>query len=233
MPDRRVTGHKMKSKPPRCFAPAVKICGITCAADARLAVESGADALGFNFYRKSPRNIAVSRARQIISRLPRDVTAVGIFVNASSTNVLKIARRARLAALQLHGDESPASVARLSEHFSVIKALQVGPSFSMRQLEKYSAATAFLLDGFDHRFRGGTGRIFNWKALKSGRRGKRQAPLILAGGLNKKNVRSAIRAVEPCAVDVCSGVERSPGRKDAKKMRGFFGALAAPGRKTK
>ena len=221
---------KIQSRPAQYPPVAIKICGITSLVDARLAIKNGADALGFNFSPQRPRNISVSRARRIISQLPREVASVGVFVNMSGPNVLKAARTARLAAVQLHGDESPAAVAKLAAHFPVIKAFQVSPSFRMSRLKRYPAATAFLFDGFDRRRRGGTGSTFNWEILKQG---KRPAPLILAGGLNKKNVRHAVRTARPCAVDVCSGVERLPGRKDARKVREFFAALATSHRKVK
>lgn len=230
MMDRGAAVKKIQSRTAQYPPVAVKICGITSLGDAKLAIKNGADALGFNFSPQSPRNISVSRARRIISQLPREVAAVGVFVNMSGGNVLKVARTARLAAVQLHGDESPAAVARLAAHFPVIKAFQVGPSFRMSQLQSYPAATAFLLDGFDRRLRGGTGNTFKWEILS---KETRLAPLILAGGLNKKNVRRAVRAAKPCAVDVCSGVERLPGRKDPRKVREFFAALATSRRKAK
>lgn len=222
-------GLEMKLKSPRYSPVAVKICGITRLEDAKLAVENGADALGFNFCPDSPRKISVSQARGIISRLPRRVTAVGVFVNMPAPEVLRIARTAKLGAVQLHGEESPEAVARLAKHFPVIKALRVRPSFRMSHLAKYSAATAFLLDGFDRHLRGGTGRTFHWKLARQ----KKRPPLILAGGLTKQNVRSAIRAAKPSAVDVCSGVERSPGRKDPQKIRDFFAAIAVSRGKAK
>ncbi len=220
----------MKSKSRKRAAVKVKICGITNSRDAKLASDNGADALGFNFYAKSPRKIGISRVRGIVSQLSCRVTAVGIFVDTPAADVLKFARRAKLQAVQLHGNESPATVARLARHFPVIKALRVGPSFDMKQLKRYPAAAAFLLDGFDHNLPGGTGNTFNWSVAK---KKKRFAPLILAGGLTRQNVRRAIHAARPCAVDVCSGIERLPGQKDATKMREFLKVLGKRPRNTR
>lgn len=212
----------MKTKSLKCAAVIVKICGITNSADAKLAADNGADALGFNFYTKSPRKVAVSRARKIVRQLPRQVSAVGVFVDVPAREVMKFARTAKLQAVQLHGNESPTTVAKLARHFPVIKAFRVGASFDMKQLKRYPAASAFLLDGYDHQLRGGTGKTFNWIIARSGRQ---SAPLILAGGLMKQNVRRAIHSARPCAVDVCSGIERSLGKKDPMKMRELLKAL--------
>lgn len=208
----------------------VKICGITNSRDAKLASDNGADALGFNFYAKSPRKIAVSQARDTITKMSRKAAAVGIFVDMPAADVLKFARKAKLQAIQLHGNESSATVARLARHFPVIKAFRVGPSFDMKQLKRYPAATAFLLDGYDHQLRGGTGKTFDWTVA---RRRRHSAPLILAGGLTRQNVRRAIHAASPCAVDVCSGIERSPGRKDPRKMQELLRVLGKRSRKTR
>jgi phosphoribosylanthranilate isomerase len=206
----------------------IKICGITNWADAKLALDAGADALGFNFYAKSPRRIAVSHAREIIRHVPQRVSAVGVFVDASAADVLKIARAVRLGVLQLHGDESPRTVAQLARHFPVIKAFRVGPSFRVKALEKYRGAAAFLLDGFDGKLRGGTGRSFDWRIA---RQAKRFAPVILAGGLTKENAIKAMRTAKPLAIDICSGVEASPGKKDAKKVRAFMATIKRERRK--
>jgi phosphoribosylanthranilate isomerase len=200
----------------------VKICGITNWADAKTAIDAGADALGFNFYPKSPRKITVSRAREIVRHMPRRVSAVGVFVDAPVADILKTARAVRLGVVQLHGDESPQTVRQLAPRFPVIKAFRVGPSFRVDELKKYRAAAAFLLDGFDARLRGGTGKSFDWSIA---RRVKRFAPVIVGGGLTKENARRAIRAADPLAIDVCSGVEASRGKKDAKKVREFMAAV--------
>lgn len=200
----------------------VKICGITNRADAKAAVDAGADALGFNFYEKSPRKVSVSQAREIIRRLPKRVSAVGVFVNAPEAQVLRTSKAAGLNAVQLHGDESPRIVARLSRHLPVIKALRVGPGFRVKRLQRYGGAAAFLLDGFDGNARGGTGKTFAWRIASDA---KQFGPVILAGGLKKENVAAAIRQAQPFAIDVCSGVEAEPGKKDAKKLRALMAAV--------
>lgn len=218
----------MKYKSLRRKPVAVKICGITNLADARLAVENGADALGFNFCPTSPRKIAVWQARAIIRKLPRKAVAVGVFANMPAAEVLRVARTARLGAVQLHGDESPQTIATIARYFPVIKAFRVGPSFDMNQLNAYSTAVAFLLDGFDEHLRGGTGKTFDWSIADTG---NTPVPLIVAGGLMRENVRQAIQAAVPCGVDACSGVESLPGKKDAKKMREFLKAVGKRPRK--
>ncbi|HEV2223697.1 MAG TPA: phosphoribosylanthranilate isomerase [Candidatus Acidoferrales bacterium] len=200
----------------------VKICGITNWDDAKLAMDAGADALGFNFYAKSPRRIAASHAKEIIRHMPRHVTAVGVFVNGSAGEILRIAHATNLGMLQLHGEESPATVERLAREYPVIKAFRVGPRFRARELKKYPSAAGFLLDGYDAETRGGTGKRFDWGVA---REAKRYGPLILAGGLRAKNVAEAIRQVKPFGLDVCSGVEERPGRKDAKKMKRLMAAV--------
>lgn len=200
----------------------VKICGITNWTDAKAAIDVGADALGFNFYAKSPRKISISHAREIIRHMPRHVSAVGVFVNAPEAEVLRTARAARLNVVQLHGDESPRTVRRLAQHMPVIRAFRVGPRFRKEDLRRCGDASAFLLDGFDTRARGGTGHTFNWRIANDA---KQFGPIILAGGLKKENVATAIREVQPFAVDVCSGVEAVPGKKDARKLRSLMVAV--------
>lgn len=227
---KRSSASPVKTKSLKRAAVQVKICGVTNSRDAKLAAENGADALGFNFYTKSPRKIGVSRARNIVRQLPHEVSAVGVFVDAPARDVMKFARTVKLQAIQLHGNESPATVARIARHFPVIKAFRVGPSFDMKQLKRYSAASAFLLDGYDHQLRGGTGKTFDWTVAGSRRQ---SVPLILAGGLTRQNVRRAIHAASPCAVDVCSGIEHSPGRKDPRKMQELLKVLGKRSRKTR
>lgn len=202
----------------------VKICGITNWADARDAVDAGADLLGFNFYLKSPRYIRPEAARRIIGRLPRRVEAAGVFVNASARSILRIAREADLNLLQLHADETPEGVRALARHYPVIKAFRVNPGFRVQRLERYSGASAFLLDGFDRGRYGGTGKTFDWAVA---RRAKRYGPVVVAGGLTPENVGAAIAMVQPFAVDVCGGVEAAPGKKDARLMRALMAAVEA------
>lgn len=200
----------------------VKICGITNWDDAKLAMDAGADALGFNFHAKSPRRIAASRAKEIIRHMPSHVTAVGVFVNASAKEIMSIARSANLGALQLHGEESPATVERLAREYPVIKAFRVGPRFRAGELKKYPSAVGFLLDGYDVERRGGTGKRFDWRVACAA---KRYGPVIVAGGLRSENVVEAIRQANPFAIDVCSGIEGRPGRKDAKKVKRLMAAV--------
>jgi len=205
----------------------VKICGITNWRDAQHACEAGADFLGFNFYAGSPRYIEPSKARRIVRRLPRRVRAVGVFQNETEDKVRQIARRAGLAYLQLHGDESPAMVARLGRTWPVIKAVRVGKSFRPAQLRRYRGAAALLLDGFHRHLRGGTGRTFDWKLA---RQASRYGRIVVAGGLKPENVAEAVCVARPYAVDTASGVESAPGKKDAARMKAFVAAARRVGR---
>jgi phosphoribosylanthranilate isomerase len=201
----------------------VKICGITNLEDALVAVDAGADALGFNFYTRSPRFIAPEEARLIIEQLPDAVMSVGVFVNEGEPEqVARIARLARLKAVQLHGDESPEYCRELRrERLIVIKALRVGESFEPESVREYDA-DAILLDAFARGVRGGTGRVVDWSVA---RQVKQLVPrLYLAGGLSVENVAEAIAIVEPYAVDACSHLEREPGRKDAGRVCAFIAA---------
>jgi phosphoribosylanthranilate isomerase len=202
----------------------VKVCGITNLEDARAALAAGADALGFNFYTRSPRYIAPMDAQQIISELPPSVLCIGVFVNEdSAATVARMASESGVAAVQLHGDESPEYCAELSGQ-RVIKALRVGRDFAPEQATQYRAES-ILLDAFSASARGGTGETFDWELAQRTR--EVVAQLYLAGGLTAENVADAIAAVRPYAVDVCSGVELAPGRKDTVLMRAFVAAVRA------
>jgi len=200
----------------------VKICGITNWSDARGAVEAGADFLGFNFYRESLRYIAPVAARRIVRRLPERVASVGVFVNEAEPKMLEIARRVGLDYVQLHGDEPAEVVSRMRRRIRVIKAIRVRESFRVAQLANFKGASSILLDGFDAQLRGGTGKSFNWKLAKSAGR-KRQ--IFLAGGLTPENAAEAVSAARPFAIDVCSGVESQPGKKDVARMRALVAAV--------
>jgi phosphoribosylanthranilate isomerase len=200
----------------------IKICGITNLGDARRAVKAGADFLGFNFYRESSRYIAPATARRIVQRLPAGVASVGVFVNEPERDMLAIARRVGLDYVQLHGDETAEVVSRMRRSFRVIKAIRVRDSFRVAQLANFKRASSILLDGFDSRLRGGTGKSFNWKLAKSAG-SKRQ--IFLAGGLTPENAAQAVSAARPFAIDVCSGVESHPGKKDAARMRALVTAV--------
>jgi phosphoribosylanthranilate isomerase len=200
----------------------VKICGITNLRDARHAIEAGATFIGFNFYKLSPRYVTPGTAKRIMQRLPKRAKAVGVFVNESEEIMLKIATQVGLSYVQLHGDESPETAARLRRTLPVIKAIRVRKSFSTSQLARYTNVSAFLLDGFDRRMRGGTGKSFRWDIA---RRAKRAGHIFLAGGLTAANVREAIHSARPYAVDVCSGVEAKPGKKDPLAVSNFMRAM--------
>lgn len=194
----------------------VKICGMTQLKDAVYAVEQGADAVGFIFYKKSPRSVTMKGVKEIISKLPPLVDTVGVFVNETSDRVNKIADYCGLDMVQLHGDESPAFCRKIRRR--VIKACRVENLQSIKQLEKYPVS-GFLLDTFSENTHGGTGKTFDWNlALPA----KKIGPVILAGGLTPGNVRQALNRVRPYGVDVCSGVEKSPGIKDPEKVRSFM-----------
>ena len=200
----------------------VKICGITTWNDARLAVDVGASALGFNFYPPSPRAISPANAWNIIRRLPPFVEAVGVFVNWPPLVVDALARALHLHTVQLHGEESPEEVSALGQLRRVIKAVRVGRGFRPENLSRYRRADGILLDGFARGLHGGTGRTLDWNLARAARRYGR---IILAGGLTPENIAEAIRVAQPYAVDIASGVEARPGRKDPARLRDLFAAV--------
>jgi len=199
----------------------VKICGITNLEDALLAADLGADALGFIFYPPSPRSITVDAARTIIAQLPPFVTTVGVFVDEDPARVKELAAAVGLDWLQLHGKETPEYCRSLDRR--VIKAFRIKDENSLDELAPYQgAAQALLLDTYKKGQVGGTGETFNWNlALEA----KKYGPIILAGGLTAANVSEAISVAQPVAVDVASGVEVSPGKKDPEKLKAFFAAI--------
>ena len=193
----------------------VKICGITNLKDAEAAVRYGADALGFIFA-PSPRRVSVRTVRSISERIGPYVTKVGVFVNAPLKKMLRVTRTCRLDAVQLHGNESPAICVRLRP-YKVIKAFSMDDRFSPADTNRYPAE-AFIFETASAK-RGGTGRTWNWKKIV---RSRFRKPVIVTGGLNSRNVRHAIRLLKPYAVDVSSGVERAPGKKDHALMKRFI-----------
>jgi phosphoribosylanthranilate isomerase len=197
----------------------VKICGITNSADALAAVEAGANLMGFNFYEKSPRYIAEIEAAKIRPQLPRKVEAVGIFVNAPPADVAALCKLLKLDAAQLHGDESPETVAELARSIPVYKAFRVEPDFRLQTLDEYAEAFAFLFDAAHTGQYGGTGRTTDWDVARRAAIGRR---IILAGGLKVENVAAAVRIVRPYGIDVASGVESKPGKKDHGRLREFI-----------
>ena len=201
----------------------IKICGITRLEDAFLAEELGASAIGFVFYQRSPRYIVPERAGEISEKLGPFIGRVGVFVDEEPGTVTEIFREAHLTAVQLHGMEDPSYVNVLNRKgIPIIKAFRVGDDFDCGTLTGYDSGT-FLLDTFEKgNCYGGTGKTFDWnKAVEC----KKYGRIILAGGLNPSNVRDAITAVSPWAVDVSSGVEVKFGIKDPEKMRAFFDAV--------
>ena len=198
----------------------IKMCGVTRLADAEAAVEAGIDALGFIFHPKSPRNIDPEQARQIIDRLPPFIDTVGVFVNKKRHEVEEIIDYCRLAYAQLHGEENPKYCERLVRFAApcqVLKAFRVGPDLQARDIRPYDAhVRGYLLDTFDTRMAGGTGKTFDWDRIK---KLKLHRPLLLAGGLNPDNILKALERVRPYGVDVNSGVEVSPGVKDHDRIR--------------
>lgn len=198
------------------MSPRIKICGITNLEDALNAAELGADAVGFVFYPKSPRNINPRTAGLISRELPPFVATIGVFVDEAPERVREIAAEASLGAVQLHGDESPEYCSNLG--LRVIKAVRVRSQADIARLRSYNAS-AFLLDAYREGVPGGTGETFDWDlAIEA----KDMGRLILSGGLNPANAAEAVRKVAPYGVDASSGVEERPGKKDIKKMKAFI-----------
>ena len=195
----------------------VKICGFTDPDNARDASIAGVDAVGLVFYHKSPRNVDVQKAQEIIDALPPFVNRVGLFVNANPSFVDEILCEVPLDTLQFHGDESLLDCTQYQMPF--IKSLRVRPDTNVVQVaEQFSSASAILLDSFNPSSFGGTGEAFDWSLACV----DISLPIILAGGLNSDNVSSAIRQVRPYAVDASSGVESAPGVKDIDKIVAFI-----------
>jgi phosphoribosylanthranilate isomerase len=194
----------------------VKICGITNVEDALHAADCGADALGFVFYDKSPRCLDPEAARGIIAELPPFVTAVGLFVNETPDRIRRITDFCGLDAIQLHGDEGPADCDYAPRR--VVKALRVKEAASLQRLDEYTVS-AILLDAWVPGVYGGTGERLDW-SLAAEVAGRRRT--ILAGGLTPENVTEAVRTVRSYAIDVSSGVEAAPGKKDPEKVAAFI-----------
>jgi phosphoribosylanthranilate isomerase len=197
----------------------VKICGITNWQDAKASHEAGANLLGLNFYDKSLRRVPTAEAAQIRRNLAPSVETVGVFVNSKPAEIISLHGLLRFNAVQLHGDETPAIVSEIARSVPVIKAFRVAADFPVATLEKYHDAFAFLLDGSRAGQFGGTGSGADWNVA---RRAVASHRIILAGGLTPENVGAAIRSVLPYAVDVASGVESKPGKKDHGKLKDFI-----------
>lgn len=200
----------------------VKICGMTNAPDALAAVDAGADLLGFVFYENSPRYVPIEVATQVIRQLPPFVVKTGVFVDAPPDFVLRAIAECHLDLLQFHGEETPQYCTQFG--LMSIKAFRIRDASSLQLLTEYPT-DAWLLDAYAPDKIGGTGEQFNWdlavEAQKLGR------PVFLAGGLNPSNISQAVQRVRPYGVDVSSGVEKSPGKKDPEKMRAFVQAAKA------
>lgn len=199
----------------------VKICGITSPADAVAAAEAGADLIGLMFYEKSPRHVSLQTAAKIARALPPFVVKVGVFVNAPEDWVVRAIGECGLNLLQFHGDEPPEFCTRFG--VMSMKAFRIRDLKSLKELPNYPT-NAYLLDAYSPGARGGTGEKFIWDlAIEAQKFGK---PIFLAGGLTPENVADAARKVQPFGVDVSSGVESSPGKKDPAKVRAFIRAVA-------
>lgn len=209
----------------------IKICGITNLADAVAAAEAGADAVGLNFYAGSPRVVGEATALELVHSLPPHVAKIGVFVNEAVDRMSQIADRLALDFIQLHGDEPPRRLAELAPR-RVIRAFR--PQGDCEPLCAYISAcsqlgfppSAVLIDAFEQEKYGGSGKTADWGMLREIRVKLGAMPVILAGGLHPENVADAIGRAEPAAVDVASGVEWAPGRKDADRMRQFVRAAS-------
>ena len=200
----------------------IKICGITNPQDAEVAVKAGADALGFMFYAKSPRYIKPAVAKKIIAELPLFVLPVGVFVNEDRNAIRTIFDECGLTLVQLHGDETPAFCEELGR--PVLRALRLRDRGSLLALAEYKGRTrvrGFLVDAFSTQAYGGTGQTVDWSLANEV---AQSTPILLAGGLTPENVHEAIHQVQPYGVDVSSGVEERPGKKDPEKIRAFIQA---------
>jgi phosphoribosylanthranilate isomerase len=193
----------------------VKICGITNTDDARVAVEAGVDMIGLIFYPPSPRYVTPAQARAIVASLPASVSAVGVFVNEDVETVSRIVRDSGVQMVQLHGEETPEFCQQLP--WPVVKTFRFTVQVQPEMMRQYAVA-AYLIEGFHADLYGGGGALADWQRVAMLHQYGR---IMLAGGLTPENVRDAIRVVHPYAVDVCSGVEASPGRKDWHRVRAF------------
>jgi phosphoribosylanthranilate isomerase len=197
----------------------IKVCGLTNVDDTLKAAYYGAWAVGFIFTKKSPRYVSPSKARKIIDALPPFVTPVGVFVDQSERAVRDICKFTTINTVQFHGEETPQYCKRFKD-MKVIKAFRIGEFFPSDMINNYKV-DGFLFDTYDEKASGGTGKTFNWEILNGQKIDK---PFILSGGLSSENIQAAISTVTSYALDVSSGVEKSPGIKDARKIRAFFDA---------
>ena len=198
----------------------IKICGFTNAENAQQVALTGIDAIGLNFYAKSPRHVNIDSAREIVAALPPFVNKVGLFVNANPSLIDEVLCEVALDTLQFHGDESPSDCAQYEMPF--IKAIRVSPELDLiKTANEYSQASALLLDTYQPDVYGGSGKSFDWSLANI----ELDLPIILAGGLTPENVSVAINTAQPYAVDVSSGVESAKGLKDIDKIRAFISSV--------
>ena len=194
----------------------IKICGITNLEDALAAIDMGADILGFNFYRPSPRYIEPNVAEAIIKKLPAFVDTAGVFVNANSQDIRKLTNPGLLSWVQFHGDEPPEFCAQFNAwSLRTIKALRIRSAEDIKHAQDFQTFSV-LFDAYDSKLYGGTGKTFDWSLAK-----EFPQRVFLAGGINPDNVVEALK-VEVYGIDICSGIESEPGKKDHKKMKQLF-----------
>ena len=206
----------------------IKICGITGVSDARMVAAAGASAIGLNFFPPSPRSVSISTAQEIVQNLPPYVTAVGLFVNSTSAEIRQVADAVGLRTLQIHGNCTPELVAELRE-FTVVAAFSLSEQSGAAAVFDLIAACqrlgrmpgAVMVDAYSQDKFGGTGQVAPWQAGQEIVQ-KSPVPVLLAGGLTPKNVAQAIRTVRPWGVDVATGVEVAPGRKESYKVKRFI-----------
>ena len=201
----------------------IKICGITNLGDAQGAIRAGCDAIGFIFYKNSPRYLTPLKAKKIIQELPKNIIKIGVFVNAREETIRRVARLCKLDILQFHGSESPAFCARFKLN-KVIKAFRVKEELDLKRILEYKTF-AYLFDSFVPSKLGGTGKKFDWKLIRH--IDSIKLPVFLSGGLTEKNVQEAIKHVRPAWVDVSTSVEINPGKKDHKKIKRFIQAATS------
>ena len=200
----------------------VKICGITSMEDAQVAVAAGADALGFVMYRKSPRHVEPAAVRSIVAELPPFVLPIGVFVNEDPLMVRDLMDECGLTLAQLHGDESPSYCENLGRpSLKAIRLKDRGSFLALAEMRGRANVRGFVIDAFSDQAYGGTGRTVDWALAHEA---ARASPVLLAGGLTPANVAEAIHVVRPYGVDVSSGVEERPGKKDPAKVRAFIEA---------
>jgi phosphoribosylanthranilate isomerase len=197
----------------------IKICGITNMEDALLAADLGADALGFIFVKTSPRRIRPSAARKIIQELPPFVVPIGVVADTTREDILDLIEETRIGCVQLHGNESPKELAKFP--IPVYKSFRVNKEFNLETLRWYKGS-AYLLDTYVEGTLGGTGKTFDWEIALAA---KAYGRIILAGGLTPENIAEAMKKVQPYAMDVNSGVESAPGKKDKNKLERLFKAI--------